>query len=202
MGCQLGKRQVVYGKSAHFQSVSFDRTATGKYNWQVMLDRLPGQVEPLGLTEAGRSFRGDIIVSGLSRLADYLADTTGQIAVELSFRIDERQVRAVTGRLQVNLELICQRCLGSMNFPLNLKFQLGVVCSEDEAGALPGEYEPLLVDGEPIALKQIIEDEIILALPVIPKHPDSTLCQGSAQPHKPERRKASPFSVLKQLNTK
>lgn len=167
-----------------------------------MLDRLPKQVEPLGLTEAGRSFRGEIAIIDLPRLAEYLAETSGQIAIELSFRIDERQVRAVTGTLQGNLSLVCQRCLGAMDFPLKLNVQLGAVCSEAEAAELPEGYELLLADGDPIALSQIVEDEIILALPVIPKHVDATHCHGSAQTHKPELQKASPFSVLKQLNRK
>ncbi len=167
-----------------------------------MLDRLPGQIEPLGLTEAGRSFRGEIAVGELPRLADYLADTTGQIAVELSFRIDALRVKALTGKLQGKLSLVCQRCLDKMDFPLDVEFQLGVVSTEAEAEELPEGYEILLVDGDPIALSQIVEDEIILTLPDIPKHDAASSCDGSAQTHKPELEKPNAFSVLKQLNTK
>ena len=167
-----------------------------------MLERLPDQFEPMGLAEAGRDFRGEIAIEALPRLADYLAQSTGQLAVELSFKIDERLVRALTGKLSGQLDLICQRCLGKMDFPLNLQFQLGIVCSEAEADELPESYEILLVDGEPIALSQILEDEIILALPIISKHDDAVQCKGSAVTHKPESQKANPFAILKQLNTK
>jgi uncharacterized protein len=167
-----------------------------------MLERLPDQFEPMGLAEAGRDFRGVVSIEALPRLADYLAESTGQLAVELSFKVDERLVRALTGKLEGQLDLICQRCLDKMAFPLNLQFQLGIVNSEAEADELPDDYEILLVDGDPIALSQIIEDEIILALPIISKHDDAALCNGSKLTHKPESQKESPFAVLKQLNTK
>lgn len=172
------------------------------YNHPVMLDCLPDQIEPVSLAEAGRSFRGEVAVKDLARLADVLAARTGHISVEMALRIDEHQVRSLTGKLNGNLKLVCQRCLGKIEFPLNLRFQLGIVRSETEAEELPEGYEVLLADGNPIALSRIVEDEIILALPIIPKHEDASLCKGSAVTNKPELQKANPFAVLKQLNSK
>ena len=49
-------------------------------------------------------------------------------------------------------------------------FALGIVNTIDEANALPERYEPALATEGNLALREMIEDEIILNLPIIPRH--------------------------------
>ncbi len=167
-----------------------------------MLDCLPDQIEPLGLAEAGRSFHGEISVGSLSRLRDVLVSRQGQLVVELDFRVDERRVRVLSGHLHGQLVLTCQRCLTAMPYVLDLNFRLGIIAAEEEAGSLPAGYEALLAAGEPLPLAEVIEDEIILALPTIPKHLDETLCRTGVDSSQFKQEKPNPFAVLKQLKTK
>ncbi len=167
-----------------------------------MLDCLPEMVEPLGLAEAGRSFRGRISVNGLSRLVPMLVTDSGELAVTLEFGIDERRVAVVSGSISGSLGLVCQRCLAAMDFPLDLRFRLGIIHSESQIDQLPDGYEPLLITGEPIAVYGLIEDEVLLALPAIPAHAEGEHCEtgykGQAQPEE----RPNPFAVLEKLKSR
>jgi uncharacterized protein len=166
-----------------------------------MLDCLPERVEPLGLADVGRSFRGKLPVHCFERLAPLLHSNEGELAVRLEFRLDERRIRTVKGTVEGELNLVCQRCLNRLRFPVDLKFSLGVVSSEAEIDRLPDGYEPLLVSGEPIPTRALVEDEVLLAIPAIPVHEDGMGgCEtGYRNPEIPE--KENPFAVLKKLKS-
>ncbi len=167
-----------------------------------MLNRLPEQVEPLRLAEVGRAFRGEVAVSRLTRLAPDLRSREGVIRVELHFGLDERRVYALTGSIQGALELTCQRCLGPVAVPLDIRLKLGIVAAEDEGDQLPDGYEMLLAGRDPIVLTELVEDEIILALPLIPRHSDAAQCGMQREEAARLERKISPFAVLEELKHK
>ncbi len=166
-----------------------------------MLDCLPERVEPLGLADVGRSFRGKLPVQCFERLAPLLYSNEGDLAVSLEFRLDERRIRTVKGTIEGELSLVCQRCLNRLRFPVVLKFSLGVVSSEAEIDRLPDGYEPLLVTGEPVLTRVLIEDEVLLAIPAIPLHEHGMGgCEtGYRNPSLAE--KENPFAVLKKLKS-
>ena len=92
-----------------------------------------------------------------------------------------------------------QRTLERYLHRVRLVQQLGLITSEAQESALPEQMEPLLVpeSGEMQAI-DLVEDELILALPVVPINPDSEL--PSQEWHEePEEEKQNPFGVLSQL---
>lgn len=135
-----------------------------------MSGRLPQIVHPGRLAESGASLRGTVALNTLPRLAGYLHDTEGEVNVELEFGIDVQKIRFVQGRLSGTLHLICQRCLQSLAYPVDLDVALGLAWSEAGAEKLPGHYEPLIVDEARLELARLVEDELMLALPVVPMH--------------------------------
>ncbi|HHJ14405.1 MAG TPA: metal-binding protein [Gammaproteobacteria bacterium] len=163
-----------------------------------MLDRLPVQVEPLGLCDAGRAFRGVVAVEVLERLAPLLARREGELRVELGFGLDERRIRVVEGRVSGELRLLCQRCLKALTFPVDLAFRLGVVLHDAEAQRLPEGYEPLLADGEPLPSSRIVEDELLLAIPPVPLHGAGEGCRIE-HVNQPAPERENPFAVLEKL---
>ena len=50
--------------------------------------------------------------------------------------------------------------------------RLGIISDQSLAETLPDMYEPLVTGPEPVFLRDVIEDELILALPLVPKHPN------------------------------
>lgn len=167
--------------------------------------RLPERIDPIRLAEGRRRLRGALELSALSRLRPYLADERGQVDVEIAGGIDEDGTRFLRGRLTTTLTLVCQRCLESFKLPIESEFLLGVVTHETFAETLPEPYEPLVVGDEPISLKEIVEDELILALPIVPKHPDGE-CPGDREERGRDEEPAAgqrenPFAALEKLKT-
>ncbi len=166
-----------------------------------MSERLPIFVDPIRLADTGRELEGSIRLAEMDRLASYLVEKEGEVAVELSFGVDDQGVRYLHGRIRGQLELPCQRCLGPVTVPVDRVIDLGLVTSEVEAERLDAGYEPLMVSGRSMRLSDIVEDELLLALPMIALHPPS-VCrpdyEGEAE-QEPEAPRKNPFEVLAEL---
>ncbi|AMP38113.1 YceD family protein [Ralstonia solanacearum] len=111
-------------------------------------------------------------------------------------------------RLLVDLEvdgavwLQCQRCLRAYEQPLPVRTRLEVVRSEAEADAAPldDDEADVVVGSRSFDLIAQIEDELLLALPVSPRH---EICPDAVEPEAAEaEKKPSPFAVLANLKTK
>lgn len=183
-------------------------------------DRLPDFIDPVRLAEQQRELRGQIPLSRMHRLASSLAGAEGLVDVGLRFGIDALGVRFMTGRIHAELVVTCQRCMEAMAGPVEAEISLGLVRSDSEAERLPENYEPLLVGAEPMPLSAIIEDELILALPIVSMHAPEQ-CPASTRPEcaaddvpaegaDPEADqaadraadRANPFAVLRALKDK
>ena len=168
-----------------------------------MLDRLPELIEPLLFADRDRRLKGEILLSSFPRLTSILAEDSGSVAIELSFGRNGRSAW-VQGTVEAVLRLKCQNCLGGLDWPVKSEFKLGIVTSIDEVKLLPDDYEPLLVGEEKIALNDIIEEELLLAVPAFPKH--DTKCFVYAQTEDEKSSESieqsdtnNPFSVLAKL---
>lgn len=166
--------------------------------------RLPHQIDPFRLAEAGAQLSGQLPLRQFSRLRELLADDTGVIEIRLDFDVDELGVPIVTGRVSASLDLKCQRCLEPYAFPVDAQIALAWVKTAQEADKLPIRYEPYVVEETPLLLNDVIEDELLLALPQIPMHDEADcpasklLKQGNKVTDEPEQ-KANPFAVLAKL---
>lgn len=173
--------------------------------------RLPHEIDPFRLVEARAELSGSVPLKQLRRLGSLLADDSGQISVVLSFDIDELGVPFVSGQIKTDLALVCQRCLERYDFSVDLEISLAWIRSEKEAESLPLRYEPYLVETSPLNLNDVIEDELLLALPQIPMHDESD-CDATKWIQKPaesmdddpgmETGNDNPFSVLESLKSK
>jgi uncharacterized protein len=167
-----------------------------------MVEHLPELIDPLALAEKGRQFKGSLPLSKMIRLQDLLLDAQGEVSVTLKFGKDGK-FAVVTGVVAADLELQCQCCLGAIPWKVDCTVNLGLVRSLAEADLLPESYEPLLLEGESLMpLADIVQEELLLALPVIPQH-EACEPAAQAQPKKepprqlPER--PNPFAVLAKL---
>lgn len=164
--------------------------------------RLPVQIDPLRLARQGQSFAGRLSLEGMRRLAPSLVDSEGEVEVELEFGVDAEGIAFLHGRLQTSVHVVCQRCLETMDLPLRSEWYLGLISSEAEVERLPGHYEPLLVEEGPLHLSDIVEDELILLLPAIPRHAEGA-CQAqeyaAGKEDTGEAARDNPFAVLASL---
>lgn len=149
-----------------------------------------------------RCFAGELDLASLPRLRDSLGSTEGLVNFEIEFDTDEFDQPYVEVHAQGELPLVCQRTLEVYRQPVSIGLRLGLIRREDEEAALPPGYEPLLVPGDGmVALADLIEDELILALPLVPARPDSVLVgqEETAETVEQDEAKPNPFAVLKSL---
>jgi uncharacterized protein len=164
-----------------------------------MLYRLPQRIDPRRLADQGRSLQGDIPLSQMPRLRRSLLTAEGAAHVDLAFGIDGVGTPYVAGTVQARLRLTCQRCLRPLEISVQSRMSLGIVDSEAQAECLPECYEPLLLESRSIALAAMVEDDLILSLPIAPLHPRA-VCDADVPAEMavgPAR--DGPFAVLARL---
>ena len=172
-----------------------------------MLPDLSDRVDPFWLCDQGRAFVGRLPLAGLTRLAGALAEVDGAAAYEITCDRDERRRARLRGRVDAELTVVCQRCMGPMRLPVHAEFQVAVVKSEAEAECLPDDYDALLLEGDTLQLASVIEDELLLALPVAPIHAPEACGVNpgdwAAKDMTPETvaERDNPFAVLAGLKT-
>lgn len=163
-------------------------------------ERLPLHIDPVRLAKSGTHLHGRLALESMARLAPALLSSAGEAEVDMVFGVDKEGRAAISLHLQATVTLACQRCLEPMAYAIDTARQLGVVGSEAQAERLPSQYEPLMVTGEPLFLRDLIEDELILSLPLVPRHSDERCApalQGDAEETDDmDRNKANPFAVL------
>lgn len=173
-----------------------------------MSERLPEHVDLFRFADSRRMLRGRLPLARLSRLAPLLASTEGEASVVLDFGVDDMGVRFMRGSIAADLTLVCQRCLEPMPFPVAIEIGFGLVHSEREAEQTPMAWEPLVIDTVPAVLADIIEDELILALPLVSTHPQESCPAGDFLKRQAEDQQAdegegaNPFAVLSNLKRK
>ncbi len=167
-----------------------------------MSDKLPDLIDPIALAERRAVLSGAIPVAALTRLSDLVAEPEGEVRVEVSF-VKEGRLAFIAGRIDAELRLICQACLQAVAWQGDLAFKLAAVSSLEEADRLGLDCEPLLFNGERVSLTDLIEDEILLALPDYPKHDYDCLGQfgvaAATEQAGAAEKAVNPFSVLAHL---
>jgi len=149
-----------------------------------------------------RVLTGRAPLAALPRLAGLLVDTQGEVEFSLSFGGDALCPAFAHLEASTVLPLQCQRSLRRFGFPVALEQRLGLIRSEAGEAALPPGVEPVLVpeDGlmQPLDL---VQDELILAVPVLPVAADSTPLDTvwiTPEPDAPAQVE-HPFAVLAHL---
>ena len=120
-------------------------------------------------------WEGEFNGTRFTRLQDVALSDTPRVAVKLAFvMLDRRPV--VHGTLSTEVELVCQRCMGAMRYPLHERFELMLIGSNSELDQVPEPYEPWQSNVQRLNVFDLIEEQLLLALPLIAKHEDEAEC--------------------------
>ena len=139
-------------------------------------------------------------LSAMGRLGGSLADTEGECRYALEFGRDALQVPYVELSIEAGLTLVCQRSLERFVFPVQTVQRLGLIRDEAEEAALPPGYEALLLDEDGLVRPlDLVQDELVLALPVVPMAPGSEPVERTWSAGEEELQAASPFAALASL---
>ena len=171
---------------------------------------LPKQLDLRGLAARGVQIDGTVSPEVLPRLADSGIAIVDSGSVAFDFRRDAEARYVVAVSVEARVVMQCQRCLSDMQVPIKSASLMACVWTDEEAAGLPATYEPLLV-GDAADLSDIVEEEILLAIPVSPIH--DAECKSAAQqaaleedgeglaPVEEAGERDNPFAVLEQLKS-
>lgn len=104
------------------------------------------------------------------------------VSYELLFARDQKGRCIVTGRVRATLRLRCQRCLDEVGVPVDAPIALALIRREEDARDLPEDLDPWIVADERLNPMDLVEDELLLALPAIPRHPLGDCAAGPIEP--------------------
>jgi uncharacterized protein len=133
-----------------------------------------------------------------------ISESCGEFAqVSVKFDVDERGLAVLSGTASALVALTCQRCNSDFEQQLEVEFTFSPAKNAEAAEEIPSYYDVIELDenGE-VNLRDLVEEEFILAIPLIPRHElkDCNASADSVWGELPEElEKPNPFDVLKQL---
>jgi len=157
-------------------------------------------IDSLEFARAQQQLRGSLRVESLKRLEDVLFDPQGSLGYELRGALDERNRPRLGLKISGNLHLQCQRCLDLLEYEVDVVNTLllappGVPMDADTDD--PDAPDVIEASVE-LDVAGLIEDEVLLSLPLAPRHPEgacvSRLARGADTNARPR-----PFAELAML---
>lgn len=138
-------------------------------------DRLPQRFKASEAVARRQQLEGVLAVAQLPRLSEALSGAADLLTVSLQFRPHPRSVGRASGSIRGLLPLTCQRSLQVFMWPLDITFDWVMVRDEAEEERLLADADPVMLEDEQLLLHEAIEDEVLLALPLIPLAPDAPM---------------------------
>ena len=164
-----------------------------------------GRLDAFALSAARGEVAGVVDAATLERVADRLAPEGGEapVAYRVDGTVDGVGRPAIEVVLDGSVPLICQRCLRPFQWPVNQSTLLLLARSEEDLARLDGEdheHEVVLATA-PLDPAQLIEDELVLTLPFVPRCPEAecSALHGGAATEQVEERTESAFGALAKL---
>lgn len=153
-------------------------------------------IDSLEFARGERVMRGNVPVRSLLRLTDKLAGDRGELAWSVRGECGAERKSFLVVAVNGELQLKCQRCLGPFQFQLQVEGRLLLVppgTDWPDEGLENDGFDPVEALTEQ-SLLELVEDEVLLALPIASRHESCELPGNIEGKHA-----VSPFAVLARL---
>jgi uncharacterized protein len=159
---------------------------------------IPANIKLLSFAKKGLIFSQTYAVKDFPRIKNIASNGDAKVKVALSFYIENNKIPCIEGRISLELVLDCQRCLAEFSLPLNPNFKLAFIIHEQQAEQLDPSFEVVLNANEEFSAIEFITDEVLISIPMIPKHSHECQSYKDKSPIIEQKRK-NPFVILEQL---
>ena len=164
-------------------------------------------IDPWRFTKEHQTLNGKLENSLFSRLNESVHALKTAVSYKIDGEVDSINQPIINGDAQIDVELICQRCLEPFLYTLRASFTWIPVHNEEEAEEKDENchefVSAILVENNSIDLINELEDELLLALPIIARHTDQDHCNGKNYiDNAIQEEKIRPFSQLAELLNK
>ncbi len=162
----------------------------------------PDQVNAIELAGRSATLERELGLTQFPRLVEAGAlDGTSVRAVLAFGRLEGRPT--VELKVEGSVLLTCQRCMQACECRIDDEARLAIVADGDDP--VPGGYEAAVGDAERLSLAELVEEQVLLGMPLVPMHEDQAGC-GKAAPTSAAievvstaEKKQRPFENLREL---
>ena len=148
----------------------------------------------------GGGFQGNIRVRDLPRLSEFLYSDDAIVEIEFEFVRGNFESPLLKVRFKTSLSIECQRCLKAMEKPMSMEFNMLVDATDELVGE--SSLDTIYSEDDYIDIFEVVEDEIILGLPLVNMHEDQACNEyWPVEQQQSEQVTENPFSVLEKLKT-
>ena len=165
-----------------------------------MLNDLPTFIDPSQLAHSHHRLTGQVALAQMTRIHDRLSDIQGDVLIDWQFGIDDKHRTKIDGYIKTQFIMLCMRCMQPMSWTIDAKTALILLKDGQSSDDIPDDYEGISLTITPISLTSLIEDELILALPLVARHTvcpsnEYVLSENVTEPLTP----SNPFHILSEL---
>lgn len=197
---RLGSPSLLVPRAGGKSAIAVDTNRAHTYHRAPMSAALPARVDIARQVQAQYTYEGTLPLASMQRLRGGLASSEGEARYMVEFGKDGLGISYLALRVEAGLPLVCQRTLETFTYPVLVDQRLGLIAHESDEAALPEGYEPLLVPDGQLGIADVIEDELILALPVVPLKPGAPLeWNDGSDEASTDMEPTNPFVVLGSL---
>lgn len=170
-----------------------------------MSNDLPLRFDPVLFANRGRQFAGNIPAKDMPRIMELAPNSDGEFFVTMTFSMSSLKFPMVKGTIEGEVVQTCQRCMGDVGVSISSQFQLLLITPDSLELASEEGHEVFEYTGQEVITANLIEDEIILCVPIVAKHGGIENCESSVKQwmHEfdevPTDEKDNPFAKLKDL---
>lgn len=178
---------------------------------------LPIRIDPVKFADHERILEGPIATNTMLRLRENVLLPDDTVEAKLEFSKGFYGYPLVTGQAKGWVTMQCERCLDEVRIALNVDIKVLVKPEEEIVPEKDGEKDadkPEFheYDGKSLVLSDLVEEELLLVLPLVPKHQDISLCNQDmvvwlaangthdAGPETATERAENPFAILKRAD--
>jgi len=152
-------------------------------------------LHPDRLSEKGTVFEGTLVPGDLETLAEELASPEGELRYRVTARLDNARRRVVSCIIDGYVFLTCQSTFESFRHEVAIDDRLVLVGSDAELPPFEEESdsEDFVVATAPIDVRELVEEAVILSLPMVPRKPGAEPAAGEDLE---KTGKPAPFAAL------
>lgn len=164
---------------------------------------LPAHIGLEKWSNIGFSWQGQMNLAEFERLsADTQADVPLEVAVDFGKKDGILWLSFVVGG---SLSVMCQRCLSPLHVDVSGTYKMAILTSDEQIEQIAEQEYVLLSElGNPnlLPIKDLLEDELLLTLPLSARHEDCQMFTDSAGEEIAEEKANNPFAVLANLKAR
>ena len=137
---------------------------------------LPTRLDPEVMADQNRKCVGFVPAKGMLRLKNTVITMEPMVAASLQFSRGLYGLPRVTGRIKHTLGLRCERCLDEVVIAIDQAIEVFIKPESEPLLDISDNLEFYEYPGKSLQLADLIEEELLLTIPLVPKHQDISLC--------------------------